>query len=90
MPDNTKTLITTAALCLIWTAASAEVLSLRQVTDMAMTNNPGIRMGLSEIQRAEIHLSNAGRLESPTIELGHSSDRAGNDEGEGSFEIAYA
>ena len=90
MSDNTKTLITTVALCLMWTAASAEVLSLRQVTDMAMTNNPGIRMGLSEIQRAEIHLSNAGRLESPTIELGHSSDRAGNDVGEESFEIAYA
>ena len=47
-------------------------------------------MGLSEIQRAEIHLSNAGRLESPSIELGHSSDRAGNDVGEESFEIAYA
>jgi len=55
---------------------------------MALRKNRTIQKAANERERAQASMENAGRREVPELELGYSDDAWGNDEGEGSVELA--
>lgn len=71
------------------TEADTRILSRDEAIRIAFRENHEIGLATLEIDRAKARLRWSGRLDNPELEISTSTDKVGNNENEGNFEVAF-